>query len=99
MQRSLTLAWRPSRSCPGTLLYENLNTAANDPLCTYPILEKMFNVIGRIVREDGFLAWIEGGGMKGRTEVSEDEDDDEDGKLKAFDIFQRLLGPRRKPPR
>lgn len=48
--------------------YENLNIAANDPLCTYPILEKMFNVIERIVREDGFLAWIEGSGMKGRTE-------------------------------
>lgn len=39
------------------MIYENLHIAANDPMCTHPILEKAFNAIEEGLQMDGLLTW------------------------------------------
>ncbi|RJE26840.1 Phosphotransferase enzyme family [Aspergillus sclerotialis] len=62
-----------------SVVYENLHIAASEPLCTHPILEKIFDEIVRILRNDEILAEYE----NGRGDLH----DEDESRLEEFDIF------------
>ena len=65
-----------------SVIYENLYIAANDPLCTHPILEKVFSAIEENLWMDGLLR---------RSDEDEANGQSGDDSSEDFDIFTVCL--------